>query len=109
MNFVLEGLLAEDISRATDLITRSDATSTALPNRVLYDLMAEFDRVTGKRVRLDADFNGSLAAAANSVARTIDMTGGPGWQAPLFDAFNRRLRAGGHADFKPSYPDWPAP
>jgi len=111
MNFGLQTQFAKDTRRAVDLITRSDTSRTALPNRVLYDLVAEFDGVSGTEFHFDITLNGSLDSAARDLALHFDSADRLNAQrgGAFFDIVNRHLRETGHADFKPTMPGWPAP
>lgn len=106
--------LADDICQAVHLLLQNDSSRTALPNRLLYDLIAESDRRTGelkqqepRNMHFDIDFHGSLRNAGLNTLRTFGQHGcfENGQAAVLFRVIDEHLERQGQ-DFTPKFVGW---
>jgi hypothetical protein len=102
--------LATDIATAVDLLARADPSRSALPNRVLYELSAEFaDAAGGKETHLGTDFNAAILFASFNLVRQFNSVGHwDNWHGPAFlRTIDSHLNAAG-ATFTPQTERWQA-
>jgi hypothetical protein len=94
--------MSQDIFNATDAILSRDFSRTALPNRILYDLVRQMDRSLETQVAIRVCFTGPVSDVALDLISELE-------KMQKLDQFGAVLKQGvadAGGTFSPSFKGW---